>query len=599
MNKNFLKPISETLNFDVVVIGGGMAGICAAIASARQGAKTALVQDRPVLGGNASSEIRMHITGATRHGQAGRDNLRETGIIEEILLENKYRNPAHSYGMFDTLLWEKCYYQENLSLYLNTYINEVKTENAKIVSVSGTQMSTEKQLTFASKMFIDCTGDGSIGEKSGAEYLFGRESSADFGEVGAIDRTDTVTQGNTIQFRSLDAGREVPFVRPDWAYDFSGEEWVYKKSWDWFDSGFWWVELGGTKLNVLTDSEEIKTELLKIVYGLWDIIKNYSEQKENAKTHYLDWVGFVSAKRETRRVVGDYVLTETDILGNKVFDDAISYGGWHIDSHRPECFYAHVNDTPQTEDKSVMFEGVYTVPYRTIYSKDIENLYIGGRCISATHRAFCSTRVMATCAVAGEAAGVAAALAVKKGKTARQLLDDITELQQLILRNGCYIPEFKNEDKNDKARKAHITASSEEKGFEAINVINGVSRPVGDNSNMWQSHGTDESISLKWDEPQSISKVELTFDSNLSVEIMISLTKWCHAHQTDGVPNTIVKDYKIEYLLDGKAVDTKEIKNNHQRVNVIESNALCDEIRVTVEQTHGLSDARIIEVRTY
>ncbi len=576
-----------------------MAGICAALAAARQGAKTALVQDRPVLGGNASSEIRMHITGATRHGQAGRDNLRETGIIEEILLENKHRNPEHSYALFDTLLWEKCNYQENLSLYLNTYINAVKVENGKILSVSGTQMSTEKQLEFRAKMFMDSTGDGSISEKSGAEYLFGRESSADFGESGAIDRTDTVTQGNSIQFRSLDAGREVPFERPEWAYDFSGEEWPYQINFAEITSGFWWVELGGTKLNTLTDAEEIKEELLKVVYGLWDIIKNHSDKKENAKNFYLDWVGFVSAKRESRRVMGDYILTEQDILENRVFEDAISYGGWHIDSHRPEGFYAFVNKTEHTEDKTVMFEGIYTVPYRSIYSKDIENLYIGGRCISATHRAFCSTRVMATCAVAGEAAGTAAALAVKKGKTARQLLEDITELQQLILKNGCYIPTFKNEDKNDKARIAHITATSEEKGFEAINLINGISRPVDENSNMWQSQGLKESISLKWDKPQEISEVALTFDSNLSVEIMISLSNWHKVKQENSVPDTIVKDYKIEYLLDGKVVDSKSIKNNHQRVNIVKTNVLCDEIKVTVEQTHGLENARIIEIRVY
>ncbi len=599
MNKNALKPVTEKLQFDVVVIGGGMAGICAAIASARQGAKTALVQDRPVLGGNASSEIRMHITGATRHGQAGRDNLRETGIIEEILLENKHRNPEHSYGLFDTLLWEKCNYQENLSLYLNTYINEVNVQNGKILSVSGTQMSTEKQLKFVSKMFIDCTGDGSISEKSGAEYLFGRESASDFGESGAVDKTDTVTQGNSIQFRSLDAGREVPFERPSWAYDFSGEEWPYKINFAEITSGYWWVELGGTKLNTLTDAEEIKEELLKVIYGIWDIIKNHSAKKEEAKNYYLDWIGFVSAKRESRRVMGDYVLTENDILQNRVFEDAISYGGWHIDSHRPEGFYAFVNETEHTEDKTVVFDGIYTVPYRSIYSKDIDNLYLGGRCISATHRAFCSARVMATCAVAGEAAGIAAALAVKKGKTARQLLEDITELQQLILKNGCYIPEFKNEDKNDKARMAHITATSEEKGFEAINVINGVSRPVGENSNMWQSCGLGESISLKWDEPQSISEVELTFDSNLSVEIMISLSNWHKVKQENDVPETIVKDYKVEYILDGKVVGTKAIKNNNQRVNIIKADNLCDEIKVTVEQTRGFRAARIMEIRVY
>ena len=143
----------------------------------------------------------------------------------------------------------------------------------------------------------------------------------------------------------------------------------------------------------------------------------------------------------------------------------------------------------------------------------------------------------------------------------------------------------------------HITATSEKS--EAINVINGISRPVGENSNMWEACGIGESISLKWDKPQEISEVSLTFDSNLSVEIMISLSKWCHGHQTDGVPDTIVKDYKIEYLLNGEIVDTKSVKDNHQRVNVLKTQTVCDEIKVTVEQTHGCENARIIEIRVY
>lgn len=174
-------------------------------------------------------------------------------------------------------------------------------------------------------------------------------------------------------------------------------------------------ETGGTELNCVTDAEQTHDEMLKIIFGIWDYIKNYSDRKKEAENYYLDWVSFLPAKRESRRIKSDYVLNENDILGNRMFDDAVAYGGWHIDSHRPEGFYAFINKTPQREDKTVMFDGIYTIPYRSIYSKDIENLFLGGRIISASHRAFSSTRVMATCAAAARAAGIAAAMAVKKG----------------------------------------------------------------------------------------------------------------------------------------------------------------------------------------
>ena len=527
--------------------------------------------------------------------------MRETGIIEEILLENKHRNPEYSYALFDTLLWEKVYYQENLTLYLNTTVTSVKAENSKLISVYGIQMNTEKRIEFFSKQFIDCSGDGIVSELSGAEYMFGRESKSDFNEPNAVDESDTVTMGNTIQFRSLDAGHPVPFERPEWAYDFSKEKWAADMKWVEISSGYWWLELGGTKFNVVSDCEEIKEELLKVVYGVWDYIKNHSDKKEDAANYYLDWVGFLPSKRESRRVFGDYVLSENDILENKIFEDAISYGGWHIDTHRPEMFFAFVNNKPHLVDKTVMFEGIYTVPYRSIYSKDIENLYLGGRIISATHRAFASTRVMATCAVAAQAAGTAAALAVHKNKSPRELGEDIGELQQLLLRDGCYIPGYKNEDTKDKALLSHITASSEEKGFEAINVINGISRPVGDNSNMWQSAelSSPQSISLKWDNIQNFKKLYVTFDSDLSVEIMPSLSKWHRVKQSTNVPDTIVRDYKVKYILNGKIIETYENHRNHQRVNIIDKSVSCDEIKITVNKTHGCNTARILEIRAY
>ena len=586
-------------NYDIAVIGGGMSGICAAIAAARMGACTVLLQDRPVLGGNASSEIRMHIVGATRHGE--RPNLRETGIIEEILLENKYRNPQHSYGLFDTLLWEKVNGQKNLDLYLNTTVYSVQTQGQRIESVSAFQTTTEKYLEITATQFIDCSGDGLVCALAGADYMFGREGRDVFGEPNAVEQTDTVTMGNSIQFRSLDAGRPVPFERPLWAYDFSGTEWAARLSWVEITSGYWWLETGGTKWNVVEDAELTRDEMLKIVFGLWDYIKNHSNKKEEAANYYLDWVSFLPAKRESRRITGDYVLKEQDVLENRRFDDAIAYGGWHLDSHRPEGFYAFVNNTPFNGDEAVRFDGIYTIPYRCIYSRNVENLFLGGRIISASHRAFSSSRVMATCAVEGQAAGTAAFLALRDHLSPRENIKNIRSIQQELLKQGCYIPGIVNEDPCDLARATRAEADSFLPGSGPENVTNGISRPVDGRSNMWQSKegAYRPSLTLKWDSPQQLNRLYLTFDSNLSEEIMISLSHYHHVRQKPGVPDTLVRDYDVEYLLEGHTVCRKEIRGNHQRINVIEQAAICDSVKITVLETNGCHQARICEIRAY
>lgn len=219
----------DKLIFDVAVIGGGMGGLCAAIASARNGANTILIQDRPVLGGNASSEIRMHITGAL--GNEGKPNRRETGIIEEILLENKYRNPDHSYAIFDSILWEKARFQENLTLYLNTYMTDVEMRENHIVKIFARQLTTEKKLEISADIFVDATGDGTLSYLAGAEFMYGREEKSHFLEEYAVGKADTLTMGNSIQFHAIDMGHPVRFERPEWAYDYSDAEWVKKFSW--------------------------------------------------------------------------------------------------------------------------------------------------------------------------------------------------------------------------------------------------------------------------------------------------------------------------------------------------------------------------------
>lgn len=587
--------------YDVVVIGGGMAGVCAAIAAARQGMQVALVQDRPVLGGNASSEVRMHIVGATRHG--ARPNLRETGIIEEILLENKYRNPTHSYAMFDTLLWEKVTAEPKITLYLNTYACNTETEGNMLTAVFARQLTTEKTFRFAAQMFIDCSGDGMISAMAGASYMFGREAADTFGEPGAVKQADQVTMGNSIQFKAVDAGCPVPFTKPDWAYDFSDCAWLREHVGAEITSGYWWLEVGGTEWNVVEDAELTRDELLKILFGIWDFIKNHSNEKESAQNLVLDWVAFLPSKRESRRITGDYVLTENDVLENRRFSDAVGYGGWHLDSHQPERFYSTIRAVPHTEDTARLFNGIYTVPYRCIYAKDVENLFLGGRIISASHRAFSSTRVMATCAVLAEAAGVAAAIAVREKCTARAVAAHMQELQQTLLKNGCYIPDILNTDKKDLARTAKVTATSQTPEGAAANVINGQNRPVGENSNMWISAKEDKMPCLFAELPQAsaVQEVDITFDSNLSVEIMISLSHWHHLRQSEQIPDTLVKDFDLVFLNGKQELKRVPVRGNHQRNfrYTMQNAPVCDTVAIAVHATQSCAQARICELRIY
>ncbi|MCR2022726.1 FAD-dependent oxidoreductase, partial [Blautia pseudococcoides] len=291
--------------YEVIVVGGGMAGVCAAIASARTGACTALIQDRPVLGGNASSEIRMHICGATHHGH--RENARETGILEEILLENRSRNPQHSFSIFDTVLWEKVRQEEKLELYLNTRVTDVETADGRILNLKAHQLTTEKEFMLEGNLYMDCTGDGMIGARAGASVRQGREGRAEFGETYAPDEPDTGTMGNSLMFRAVDMGKPVPFKRPQWAYEYSEEDLAYRGHSDYcskmqnydIESGYWWIELGGTQ-NTIDDAEEIRDELLKTLYGVWDHIKNKGDH--GAENYALDWVQFLPGKRESRRI---------------------------------------------------------------------------------------------------------------------------------------------------------------------------------------------------------------------------------------------------------------------------------------------------------
>ena len=454
------EPSAPELTTQVAVIGGGLAGVCAAVASARLGAGTVLVQDRPVLGGNSSSEVRMHICGgASGHHRFGR----ETGIIEELRLENARRNPFDRPPQWDWILYEFVRREPHLTLWLNTRAAE-EVELAPEGAIAGVlcrQAHTEKVFWLRADLFIDCSGDGAVAARAGAEFRVGREARSEFGEDLAPAEADSCVLGSSLMFEVRDVGRPVPFTPPAWAKDFPTDEDLPLRNHTLKVSGhgtglakgFWWIEFGG-RLDTIAEDEAIRDELIAVLFGVWDHIKNHGDH--GAENYLLDWIGAVPGKRESRRFVGDCILRQQDIEQRTLFPDRVAFGGWPIDLHPPDGIYS-----PEPPCDQHYLEDFYSIPFRSLYSRNVPNLLFAGRNISASHVALGSTRVMGTCAAMGQAVGTAAALAVRKGVRPRELgARHVDELQQQLLRDDCYVVGLRRDDPRDLAPRARITASS-------------------------------------------------------------------------------------------------------------------------------------------
>ncbi len=443
---------------DVAVIGGGLAGVCAAVTAARAGVKVVLAQDRPVLGGNASSEVRLWILGATSHMGNNNRWAREGGVIDELLVENMFRNPEGNPVIVDTILLETVVNEPNITLLLNTAVHDLDKSDAdtiKSVRAFCSQNSTAYEIS--APVFVDASGDGIVGFLSGAAFRIGAEARAEFGEAFAPQNASNELLGHTIYFYSKDTGRPVRFVPPSFAL----RDITQIPRWRdirFNDTGcrLWWLEWGGAR-DTIHDSEIIKWELWKVAYGVWNHIKNSGEFPK-AETLTLEWVGSIPGKRESRRFEGDYILKQQDIVEQRRHADAVSFGGWAIDLHPADGVYSNQPACQQWHSK-----GVYQIPYRAMYSRNIKNLFLAGRVISASHIAFGSSRVMATCAHGGQAVGMAAAICVRNQLAPRDLLAParIRELQRDLLRVGQYIPEVGLNDVEDLTRSARISASSE------------------------------------------------------------------------------------------------------------------------------------------
>lgn len=431
--------------YDLVVVGGGMAGIAAAVTAARHGSHVALVHERPVLGGNASAEIRVNLEGA--NGGSHNRFFVESGLAEDLLLLNLRRNPTGSVDHWSALLYDLVHSEPRLDLYLDTVVDEVDTDDDKtptvIRSVGALTLAAERRWTFGARIFVDATGDGSLAAAAGAGYMIGEDGRDAFGEALAPPAPTPLRLGATMQFMCKDVGRQVDFVAPSFARrvrpeDLRANRYIDVWAQDPVLGGFWWIEYGGN-LDSIADNPDVKRVLLAEVYGVWDYVKNHPSLAERNRTLDLEWVAAVPGKRESRRIAGHYVLTEHDLAPGDRFHDAVAFGGWSMDRHPPGGFTA-TDVVPATQ---VHPPSVYQIPLRALIARDVANLFLGGRNISASHIALCSTRVMLTCAHIGEAVGVAAHACCAAGSMPADLPADrpmMAGIRAALERIGHHIP---------------------------------------------------------------------------------------------------------------------------------------------------------------
>lgn len=550
---------------DLCIIGGGMAGLCCGIAAARHGIRVVLIHDRPVLGGNASSEIRMWICGS--HGK----NNRETGIIEEIMLENFYQNTALKFPIWDSVLYEKAIAEENLTLLLNSSCLDCAMNGSSIESVKAWQSNAETFHIVRARYFADCSGDSVLSTLSGAKYMYGREAKSDFGETIPPDKADKKTMGMSCLFQIRETDHPVRFTPPKWAYKYESDADLPFKDHD-RDNNFWWIEVGG-EWDCIHDTDRCRDELLKICYGVWDHMKNYGDH--GVENWELEWIGFLPGKRESRRYVGKYIVTQNDVESGGRFEDAVAYGGWSMDDHFPQGFY-YKDGYPTIYHPA---PAPWGLPLRCMISENIENLCFAGRNISVTHAALSSSRVMATCAVLGQALGTAVSYAVRDNAALENV--DIKKLQQTLAEDDCFIPRYKRE----LPRLTRAAACSAEV------VRNGTERGE---QNCWVGKKGDI-IEYEFDSDTEISGIRLIFDSDLNRDYHNMPCSYPLVQTKFKLPETLIKEYKIEIISENGAVESLYIDDNHQRFVKHKINRKANKIRFVPIKSWGCDELRLFD----
>lgn len=714
----------EQLQADVVVAGGGLAGVCAALAAARQGADVILLTSRPVLGGNSSSEIRVWTRGATGAGSLFAE---EMGILGELKLRNQYMNPDSNSILWDEVLLEAVLGQPGLRLFLNTTVTETLCTAHTVQALRAFQTDSQRALEIRGGMFIDCTGDSLLGMQADVPYFFGEGVYRGGAEN---DSTAACTlQGCSILYYVKRTDHPVPFVAPDFAYPIEAIEKLVGKGGRILSertnaSDCWWFEYGGLR-NTIADSQEIYLELNALVMGIWNYIKNSGKFDADCVT--LEWLGCLPGKRESRRMRTCHVVTGQEIQDRAAYPDTAFYGGWYMDQHPAAGIHAAEDNCIQTP---VL---VYPLPLSCLYAAEKENLWFAGRNIGTDRDAFASTRVMNTCALAGQAAGTAAALCLRAGVGTGGLTPALVgQIQTALDRADMLLPGRTAADPADLAGAARATASSAddgaakagsgrlglEKGGWAVmpaapdsrctlhlhaaapctltaewsaaplpsrlvhtpvlrtdiltlaageNAL-ALAQPAGEGffqlrfapqsaaalvladrarpgflcgtedsvvyrdpfvemdagalygpaglkgpasrpwgaPNLWRSAAEPEPWAmLAWNTPQTIGRVQLWFDPDLSRELTSSHTDhWDEAHKfaaRSGMPAQLVRNFRLEACRDGVWQTLARVQDNWRRLYALalEAPVTADALRVTVTRTWGEAHAHICRLAAY
>ncbi|MBI1368558.1 MAG: FAD-dependent oxidoreductase [Planctomycetes bacterium] len=422
-------PIEEG-PFDLVVVGGGYSGMGAAISAARMGCKVALIQDRPVLGGNGSSEVRVWAQGLIRRGK-----YPTIGEIVEEFADSAKKSPG-TYEEFEDAKKEAVVRAEkNIKLFLNHHAYKVEKKGNRITAVIALATDSSAVRRFTGKLFADTTGHGTIGGLAGADF----------------DMTEKGHMGMSNMWYWSEHDEEHAFPKTPWALDLNMADFPYPQN----HHGQWFWE-GGFDRDPLTDLEYVRDWNLRAVYGAFNAMKN-GDGADKHKTATLDWIAYIGGPRESRRLLGDVILTEDDIISKREFPDGCVPSTWSIDLHCPKQQYAKKYPDDPFISIAKMNHAVdrnygYPIPYRCFYSRNIDNLFMAGRDISVTHEALGTTRVMKTCGMMGEVVGKAASLCVLHDCTPRDVYHSYwTELDKLLNLKGAarrdtvegpiYIPE--------------------------------------------------------------------------------------------------------------------------------------------------------------
>lgn len=552
----------EAGQYDFVVVGGGIAGTCASLAAARRGATVALIQDRPVLGGNNSSEVRVWLGGNTNYEPYSR--------IGDIVRELEPERRAH-YGPENTAeLYEDqrridlVRAEPNLTLFLEYRANAVEVRNGTIAAVIAQHTRTGERLRFAGRYFADCTGDGCIGYLAGADY----------------DMTLDGHMGRCNLWSVVDTGSAVSFPRCPWALDLRDKPFPWKEN----QLGCWYWE-SGFYHDPIEKSEYIRDLNFRAMYGAWDALKNARGLYPN---HKLNWAAYVSGKRESRRLLGDIVLSKEDVVDAVVYPDRCVPATWSIDLHLPDPDYDDGFQGDEFISKAyyTQYTKPYWVPYRCLYSRNIENLFMAGRDISVTHEALGAVRVMRTCGMMGEVIGMAASLCARYDAMPRDVYPDYFDRMKEMMA-GPNMAAWLDTAGPNLALEADVSVSSDydPQKYPPKNINDGRINTT-DNGLRWLSSASDlpDYVTFVWPEPRQIGVVRI-------------VSGWFNGQNTTDP----IAEFALQYYEDRtwREIAGSRVRNN-ARVEIVQEFAAvaADRIRLVVFRTPG-DISRIWEVEFY